>query len=231
MNKIEGGAALTLRGMLACLSLAIVAPAVIAQPSTSTDVSAGPKPIRPENWVTDSDYPTEASQKGIKGTVGFVVTVNEDGSVADCDVVASSGVASLDKQACVLMRRNGKFEPARDTAGLPIASEHKSYINWGTKSDTNANYDAMVAVKSLPSGKDKAEFTIRQIISANNVIESCALQSSKDDLIQQAQACKIAAQVIAPRSLRGADGTPIRGLRISKFLLIVEKAEKSEGSV
>ncbi len=90
------------------------------------------------------------------------------------------------------------------------------------------NYDAVVAVQALPSNRKSAEFTVRQIVTADNKVESCALEQPSKEASLDLQACKIAAQVIAPRSLRAADGTPIRGLRISKFLLIVGAAGKDQ---
>tara|TARA_A100001391_G_C4894502_1_gene231895 strand:+ start:131 stop:616 length:486 start_codon:yes stop_codon:yes gene_type:complete len=160
--------------------------------------------------------------------VKFALTVDVQGTVSRCDIVVSSGAPLLDQQACALMRRNGRIKPALDAAGLPLPSEITRLIAWDANRKADMNYDAVVAVQALPSNRKSAKFTVRQIVTADNKVESCALEQPSKEASLDLQACKIAAQVIAPRSLRAADGTSIRGLRISKFLLIVGATGKDK---
>ncbi|HEX8239113.1 MAG TPA: energy transducer TonB [Allosphingosinicella sp.] len=81
-------------------------------------------------FFSDEDYPTVAVMKGQGGRVGFALLVGEDGRVADCTIVATSGVPSLDSQACALLRIRARFEPARDNAGKPAKDSVLGGIVW-----------------------------------------------------------------------------------------------------
>ena len=79
---------------------------------------------------SDSDYPAVAIMKGQSGKVGFAVLVGEDGRVADCTIVSTSGVPSLDSQACALLRIRARFEPARGNDGKPAKDALVGRIVW-----------------------------------------------------------------------------------------------------
>lgn len=79
---------------------------------------------------SDKDYPAVAIAKGQGGTVRFALLIREDGRVADCTIVATSGVPSLDSQACALLRIRAKFEPARGSDGKPAKDSVVGSIIW-----------------------------------------------------------------------------------------------------
>lgn len=79
---------------------------------------------------SDEDYPAVAVMKGQSGRVGFALLIGEDGRVADCTIVATSGVPSLDSQACALLKRRAKFEPARGLDGKPVKDSVVGGIVW-----------------------------------------------------------------------------------------------------
>ena len=221
MSNVNQISAPTLLKMLGGLCLGVLATPALAQQPAGNDLSAGPKAIQPGSWVKAGDYPKEAWNKDQSGTVKFALTIDIQGEVSRCDILVSSGALSLDQQACALMHRNGRFKPALDAAGLPIPSEITRLIAWNANRKADMKYDAVVSVKSLPSDRKSADFSVRQIVTAGNRIESCALEKPSKEPSLDLQACKIASQVLAPRSLRAADGSPIRGLRISDLVLIV----------
>lgn len=76
-----------------------------------------------QDWFSDEYYPPAAKKASIEGRVGVTLTVGADGKVADCKVSTSSGNADLDDTTCRLARRFGRFKPALDEAGKPIASQ------------------------------------------------------------------------------------------------------------
>ena len=76
------------------------------------------------------DYPAVAVMEGQSGRVGFALLIGEDGRVADCTIVATSGVPSLDSQACALLQARAKFEPARDMDGKPAKDSAVGGIVW-----------------------------------------------------------------------------------------------------
>ena len=80
--------------------------------------------IRPE------DYPDSAVRQMKSGTVAFVMLVNEQGRVADCTVVETSGVAALDAQSCAIMAERARFKPGIGMDGKPAKSVFKQRITW-----------------------------------------------------------------------------------------------------
>jgi TonB family protein len=79
---------------------------------------------------SDNDYPAVAVMKGQSGRVRFALLIGEDGRVADCTIVATSGVPSLDTQACALLKSRAKFEPARGIDGKPAKDSVVGGITW-----------------------------------------------------------------------------------------------------
>ena len=56
-------------------------------------------------------------------------TINEDGSVGDIEIVASSGSSAVDA-ALVETISTWRFNPATDSNGNPVASSKTEYINF-----------------------------------------------------------------------------------------------------
>jgi TonB family protein len=59
--------------------------------------------------MTDDDYPAEANEFSMSGFSTVVLSVNETGAVQSCRPIESSGFLILDKRACDVLRRTGKF--------------------------------------------------------------------------------------------------------------------------
>lgn len=72
--------------------------------------------------LRDSDYPRDAAEAGIGGTVSVRYTVGVDGRVTACKVARSSGSAELDETTCRLIRQRFRFDPSRDARGRPVPS-------------------------------------------------------------------------------------------------------------
>jgi TonB family protein len=83
----------------------------------------------PRSWVTNKDFPTSA--KGESGTTKYSLQVDITGQVTACDILASSGFADLDQATCSLMTSRGRFVPATNEFGKPIAGIHVQSIHWG----------------------------------------------------------------------------------------------------
>jgi len=81
-------------------------------------------------FFSDADYPRAAILKEQSGRVGFALLIGEDGRVADCTIVATSGVPSLDSQACALLKSRAKFRPALGLDGKPAKDSKVGGINW-----------------------------------------------------------------------------------------------------
>jgi TonB family protein len=79
---------------------------------------------------SNEDYPAVALAKGQSGDVAFALLIDEQGKVADCTVVETSGAASLDAQSCGIIRSRGRFLPAKGPDGKPIKSAFLGRIRW-----------------------------------------------------------------------------------------------------
>jgi protein TonB len=103
-------------------------------PPRFTPKAAAPK-SNPAGWVTSDDYPTRELQLGTEGVTGFRLTVGTDGKVTNCEITRSSGSAALDKTACDLLRRRGRFNPSTDGDGNPVAGSYASQMRWQIPKD------------------------------------------------------------------------------------------------
>ena len=76
------------------------------------------------------DYPGVAALKGQQGRVSLVIMVDEQGKVADCTVIQTSGVAALDAQSCSVIKLGAKYKPAIALDGKPSKSAAFQTISW-----------------------------------------------------------------------------------------------------
>lgn len=92
----------------------------------------GAKPFEPATWARSiqEDYPADALRDREEGTVRMQVTVTPAGQVDACDVMVSSGSASLDAAACAGMRQHARYTAALDESGSPIASSVKQAVRY-----------------------------------------------------------------------------------------------------
>ena len=77
-----------------------------------------------------TDYPAEALAQGAQGSTTVHLKVSEVGRVGRCVVERSSGNAALDRATCRVITSRGRFRPAVDAAGRPVASIYPSTIHW-----------------------------------------------------------------------------------------------------
>jgi TonB family protein len=82
------------------------------------------------SYFSDNDYPEDAIYRGLSGTTGLALLINEEGKVADCMVVQTSGQAGLDTQSCAIIKRRARFTPARGIDGKPTKDRVTSRISW-----------------------------------------------------------------------------------------------------
>ena len=98
--------------------------------SIAAATAPSPVPIDMPGWFGAADYPAKAQHKGLEGIVGYRLAIDANGAVTDCRVTASSGQSSLDRPTCDLLRARGRFKPARDGSGKPVASSYSGKIRW-----------------------------------------------------------------------------------------------------
>jgi periplasmic protein TonB len=80
----------------------------------------------PPRWrkgrIRDSDFPREADEAAMSGTVDVRYSVEPSGRVGRCAVTRSSGHKVLDDTTCRLIVERFRFDPARDDRGAPVRS-------------------------------------------------------------------------------------------------------------
>jgi protein TonB len=91
--------------------------------------AAGPKG-NAASWFGTDDYPARALREEAEGTVVMAFDIGADGRVTSCRISQSSGNSDLDETSCRLMMRRGRFSPALDQAGNPIASTGTRRVTW-----------------------------------------------------------------------------------------------------
>ncbi|HEV2124727.1 MAG TPA: energy transducer TonB [Chloroflexota bacterium] len=80
--------------------------------------------IRPEH------YPELAMSKDQEGSLRFALLIDETGRVADCTIIETSGVASLDVQSCAVLRGKARFTPAIGMDGKPAKDTYVQSVTW-----------------------------------------------------------------------------------------------------
>ena len=119
--------------------LAAPPPVISAPPpppvvQTSQAIGASPKGNR-RAWFSTDDYPGAAQRAGDQGTTVVKLDISADGRVANCAVTGSSGSAALDDTTCKLFLRRGRYNPAKDQAGNPIATTLNDRVRWELPKD------------------------------------------------------------------------------------------------
>ena len=100
-----------------------IPPVTVTPTPPVVSLSAGVVPRGNQgDWFPQDSYPAAARREGAEGRVSVTVGIGTNGRVTDCRVVSSSGNADLDGATCRLATRNGRFTPAKDAGGQPVAS-------------------------------------------------------------------------------------------------------------
>lgn len=104
-------------------------PAPAAPPAPRVSQAAGAKGDE-AGWVTQDDYPPSALRSGAAGTSVVGWTINTQGKIENCHTLQSSGNADLDAAACRALTRRGRYSPAKDQDGNPIATTKSRRVKW-----------------------------------------------------------------------------------------------------
>lgn len=112
-------------------ALAVACTALSAAPALAQDKSRSPAPAsNPGMWFTDDDYPPAAKRAGQEGRVVLELSIDATGAPIRCRPAESSGSAALDEASCSLVLERGRFTPALDAVGKPVAGTYKFSTRW-----------------------------------------------------------------------------------------------------
>lgn len=142
---------------------------------TMMSAFAGRPATDPSTWVRSDDYPKAELNRGINGATGFRLLVSKDGSVDDCEVIASSGSDALDATACALLKVRARFIPAHDATGHRIAFVYSSKVVWQIPGGV---------ARLMPS--DTKTLTIAVDISPKGVIDACTVVQRPKEMSETA---------------------------------------------
>lgn len=78
-------------------------------------------------------FPVVAVNEEKSGTTRVAVLVDEAGRVADCAVIATSGVAALDAQSCWMIEGRTRFTPATGIDGKPARDAYMRSVVWDSE--------------------------------------------------------------------------------------------------
>lgn len=82
------------------------------------------------DWFPADAYPAQARAAGQEGRTAFALDIDALGRITQCRVLQSSGSDLLDSATCTQAIINGRFRPARDAAGKPVARAWQSSMRW-----------------------------------------------------------------------------------------------------
>ena len=107
------------------------APRTEATRGTVPSTGLRAEPSRPlQSLISIDDYPASALANRDEGRTSFRLTVGPDGRVTGCVILGSSGSSALDSATCEIVRRRGRFTPARDGSGRPIEDQYFGELAW-----------------------------------------------------------------------------------------------------
>ncbi len=98
-------------------------------PAPVVSKAAGPRGDA-SRWFSPDDYPPSALRAEAQGTTAIAFDIDATGRASNCRVTQSSGNADLDETTCRLLLRRGRFSPALDQAGTPMASSSTRRVTW-----------------------------------------------------------------------------------------------------
>ena len=107
-----------------------------AAESMATDTSGEGAATNPQLTDFDlfqnkpEDYPPLSWVNDEQGTAYFEVVVDAGGNVSDCTIIDTTGHAALDAKTCEIVVARGKFYPAYDESGSPVAGTHRDFMVW-----------------------------------------------------------------------------------------------------
>lgn len=113
-------------------------PAPTNAPSIAEAAVTPPKPIDLESWISaiQKDYlagplggedleSRHDRRNSSPASLRFKFTIDEQGKMVSCEVVASSGLSDWSNEFCALAERHSlTFTPARSASGAPIRGEY-----------------------------------------------------------------------------------------------------------
>jgi TonB family protein len=99
--------------------------------SWGVDPAARAEPIgNPGEWFTDNDYPPAAAQRHAQGHALIVLTIDTDGRVKGCRIVATTGDPDLDRGTCDNARAHARYVHKSGGDRFSVLGVHWALPDW-----------------------------------------------------------------------------------------------------
>lgn len=186
---------------------------------------AGAKPIQPEYWVTDEDYPWESRIHGEEGTTKFRLVITPTGKSDRCDILISSESKLLDLQTCALMMARGNFHPARDEQRKPTYAVIERRVHWllNSKASDTPKPDFEILLNTLPKKISRPPMlNIHLMIDETGVLRSCISDRMKAAPSLETIACQQALAEWAAKPAINHDGNAVPSVQTIKVRFSTE---------
>lgn len=100
-------------------------------PDVQRALKAQAAPITPtDRWFNAEDYPEASSAVAKSGGVTARLDISVTGAVIGCHVMEAGGDPAFEQLTCAVAKRNGRFKPALDENGKPVAAYFPLRVIW-----------------------------------------------------------------------------------------------------
>lgn len=86
--------------------------------------------IRPHTWIRPAEYPRPALNLSLQGQSTLLLKVSDQGRPESCRPVLNIGPDVFAEVACEKFMERGRYQPARNTNGVPIVSWTMQRVLW-----------------------------------------------------------------------------------------------------
>ena len=178
-------------------------------------LGVAPKPADPQAIGRLGDLSGNDLPSVRDGVVFANVALDFMGTPMGCTVV-KSGSRWLDLRTCAGLMRL-RYVPARDEAGVPVASVYSTAVRWSTGGYGSPGYlvDETVEVGKLPAGAAQPVVAVRQVIDPDGSVESCEVDQGSGVAGLDRLACGQAEGLGKLGPVKDRSGKPVRTLRVS----------------
>jgi hypothetical protein len=183
---------------------------------------AAPKPVDPQAIARLGDLTGNTLPSAHEGVTFADLSLDYLGAPIRCAIMRTSGAPGMDRRTCAALMRL-RFVPARDEAGVPVASVFPAAVRWtfgGASGAPGHLLDETVEVGRLPDGAAQAIAAVRQVIGADGGVESCAVDETSGSEKLDRLACKQAEGLGKLGPIKDRAGKPVRTLRVSRIQFV-----------
>ncbi|HKY82707.1 MAG TPA: hypothetical protein VJM09_14680 [Sphingobium sp.] len=133
------------------------------------------RPLAPESWMRDEDYPMRSLQTAERGYVFVNITTSPTGQPLHCDPIFPSALATA---MCKILLDRARFEPARDSQGTPTYGVYQHLVTFripGTTAPRRPSRAMLdLTVDRLPDGiADPSTVRVHLLVDGNGHSLTC----------------------------------------------------------